>query len=452
MNTLIGTTARGEQLFLLDSDQGQHIDITGATGMGKSVLLQNLAAANLQSDAGLCVIDPHGSLAEAVLALVPPHRGRQVVFLNMADLERPIGLSFMSDIPEEKRFKVAEDIVATFVHIWGREAVGDRSQWVLRNALRAVMDDGGTLLSIPKFLTNKRYRSKVLKVCRDEQVKAVWDEVFAGYTPGKEDDVISPILNKLDALLVPPLRNILAQPQATIDVRQMMDEGRILIVSLQKGMIGELPARFLGALIVAHLVNVAFSRADMPEQERRPFYLFADEFHNFVSGDFETVLSETRKYRLFFRLANQYPEQLDHRLHEGILTNCETKITFRCSPNTAKVMAPIHGLHEPIVLTDPKDAPCCEFGLHTPQALTQTAKYWAWVSTTDGQEVAFPVLAKMAPPPERASTETQVAGMIADSRSRFGRPRDEVEFRISQFLRAYAATKRRRKAAVMWEP
>src|ERR1019366_7125847 len=200
-------------------------------------------------------------------------------------------------------------------------------QWVLRNALRAVMDDGGTLLSVPKFLTNKRYRQKVLKACLDEQVKAVWEEVFANYAPGKEDDVISPILNKLDALLVPPLRNILGQPRSTIDVRKMMDEGRILIVSLQKGMIGELPAKFLGALIVAHIANQAFGRAELLErgEKPRPFYLFADEFHNFVSGDFETVLSETRKYGLFFRLANQYPNQLDHRLHEGILTNCDTK-------------------------------------------------------------------------------------------------------------------------------
>lgn len=419
--------------------------------MGKSVLLANMMSDMLRGGTGLCLIDPHGTLASTALTLVPPHRHRQVVFLNMADLERPIGLSFMSDIPAEKRFKVAEDIVATFVHIWGREAVGDRSQWVLRNALRAVMDDGGTLLCVPKFLTNKRYRRHVLKRVQDEQVKMVWDDVFADYGKGKEQDAISPILNKLDALLVPPLRNILGQPQATIDVRQMMDEGRILIVSLQKGMIGELPARFLGALIVAHIANKAFDRADILERGEapRPFYLYADEFHNFVSGDFETILSETRKYGLFFRLANQYPGQLDRRLHEGILTNCDTKVAFRCSPEAAEALAPIFGLHDPVVNDDHPASDCCERGVHAPRVLTETPKYRAWVRTTAGIHVSKPRLLEMAPPPKPANN--RVAEIIADSRTRFGTSRHTVEYRISNFLRAYPKAKRRFKPIIQWE-
>jgi hypothetical protein len=420
--------------------------------MGKSVLLANMISDTLQADAGMCLIDPHGTLAQAALTLVPPRRHRQVVFLNMADLERPIGLSFVSEVPQEKRFKVAEDIVATFVHIWGREAVGDRSQWVLRNALRAVMDDGGTLLCIPKFLSNKRYRAKVLKACQDEQVRAVWDEVFANYTPGKEDDVISPILNKLDALLVPPLRNILAQPTATIDIRRMMDEGRILIVSLQKGMIGELPARFLGALIVAHIANKAFDRAELLERGEtpRPFYLYADEFHNFVSGDFETILSETRKYGLFFRLANQYPGQLDRRLHEGILTNCDTKVAFRCSPEAAEALAPIFGLHDPVVNDDHPASDCCERGVHASRVLTETPKYQAWVRTTSGIHVSKPRLLEMAPPPDPAND--RVAEIIADSRTRFGMSHHTVEYRITNFLRAYSKKPGRRASGEAWKP
>ena len=438
--------------LIAPEDWAQHITIVGGTGQGKSVLLANMISDTLQAEAGMCLIDPHGTLANTALTLIPPHRHRQVVFLNMADLERPVGLSFMSEVPEEKRFKVAEDIVATFVHIWGREAVGDRSQWVLRNALRAVMDHGGTLLCVPKFLTNKRYRQKVLKVCQDQQVKAVWDEVFASYTPGKEDDVISPILNKLDALLVPPLRNILGQPQATIDIRKMMDEGRILIVSLQKGMIGELPARFLGALIVAHIANKAFERADLLARGAtpRPFYLFADEFHNFVSGDFETILSETRKYGLFFRLANQYPGQLDRRLHEGILTNCDTKVTFRCSPEAAEALAPIFGLHTPVLVNDHAGTDFCDEGLHTPRVLTETPKYQAWVRTTAGIHVSKPRLLRMTPPPEPANE--RVAEIVADSRTRFGRSRAEVEYRISAFLRSHPKVKRRRPVDADWEP
>jgi len=356
----------------------------------------------------------------------------------------------MSDIPPERRYKIAEDIVATFVHIFGHDAVGDRSQWVLRNAVRAVMDDGGTLLSVPKFLTNKRYRRKVLKAVLDDQVRAVWEEVFANYTSGKEDDVISPILNKLDALLVPPLRNIIGQPKATIDLRMMMDEGRILIVSLQKGMIGELPAKFLGALIVAHIANTAFSRADILADGNvpRPFYLYADEFHNFVSGDFETILAETRKYGLFFRLANQYAQQIDHRLHEGILTNCDTKVAFRCSPENAEAIAPIFGLHKAVLVNDHEGTPyCAEWGIHDARTLTETPRYHAWVRCISNGTMLPPVLLRMTPPTPPANSISK--SIVKDSRSRFGRDRSDVQNSISQFMRSHGNPKRT-KNHLLW--
>ena len=427
----IGQKQNGSPFFLPDSDQGQHVFIDGGTGTGKSVLLSNMAAPLLARGEGLCVIDPHGSLADDIIRLIPPRRHRDLVFLNMADLEHPIGLPFITDIPEDKRFKVAEDIVATFVHIWGREAVGDRSQMVLRNALRAVMDDGGTLLTIPKLLKNKKYRAQVLRRVSDEYVRFNWEEVLGDHSKGKEDDVVSPILNKFDAILVPPLRNILGQPKATIDLRKMMDEGRILIVSLQKGMIGELPARFLGALLVAAISNAAFSRADQLAQgiKPRPFYLFADEYHAFVSTTFDHILSEARKYALHFRLAGQFLGQAEPRLQQSILVNCGSTIVFRCSADDAERMAR-------------------HLSWNNPDYLHGLANHTAMGRFLVGGRVSGPYELKTYPPP--SPVNDRVEEMIRYSASRFGRDRGAVEQKITAFLRSHPKAKRRTPPAT-WE-
>lgn len=425
-----GTLINGSHFSLSDKDQGQHAILIGGTGTGKSVLLSNMAAPLLKRGDGLCLIDPHGGLARDFVKLIPPERHRDLVFLNMGDLERPIGLPFITDIPEDKRFKVAEDIVATFVHIWGPAAVGDRSQMVLRNSLRVMMDNGGTFLGIPKLLKNKKYRTQMLKAVEDESVRGYWTDIFADHSKGKEDDVVSPIINKLDALLVLPLRNILSQPQATIDIRRMMDEGRILIVSLQKGMIGELPARFLGALIVAAIANAAFSREDLPEgQKPRPFYLFADEFHNYVSSDFDIILSETRKYGLHFRLAAQFLDQIDRRLQQSVMANCPTSVIFRCGGEDADRLAK-------------------HLSWKNPDYLHGLPDYTAMGRFLIGGKVYGPKELKTHPPPTQINDRVQE--MINDSRIRFGRDREAVEQKIRAFLRSYPKTKRKKPPAT-WD-
>jgi hypothetical protein len=217
-------------------------------------------------------------------------------------------------------------------------------------------------------------------------------------------------------------------------------------------MIGELPARFLGSLLVGHIATAAFSRADLLErgEKLRPFYLLADEFTNFVSRDFDLILSETRKYGVFFRLACQYLEQIDRGLQQGILTNCDTKIVFRCSPDDARALAPIFGLHDPVLWGDHQGTPYCDEGLHTPRILTETPSRHAWVRTIEDGRVRRPLLIATAPPPEPATAS--VAGMVADSRIRFGRDRAEVEYRINKFLRSYAKPKGRRGADTEWHP
>jgi len=250
----------------------------------------------------------------------------------------------------------------------------------------------------------------------------------------------------------PKSDRLLGQPKATIDIRRMMDDGRILIVSLQKGMIGELPARFLGSLLVGHIASSAFSRAELLErgEKLRPFYLFADEFTNFVSRDFDIILSETRKYGVFFRLACQYMEQIDRGLQQGILTNCDTKFVFRCSPDDARVLAPVFGLHDPVLVNDHQGTPYCDEGLHTPRILTETPSRHAWVRTIEQGCVQQPRLIATAPPPEQVNN--RIAAMVADSRIRFGRDRATVELRINQFLRSYPKAKRRALTDTAWEP
>lgn len=422
-----GTLTNGSDFSLSDKDQGQHGVLIGGTGTGKSVLLSNMAAPLLKRGDGLCLIDPHGGLARDFIKLIPPQRHADLVFLNMGDPGRPIGLPFITDIPEDKRFKVAEDVVATFVHIFGREAVGDRSQMLLYNALRVVKDNGGTLLCIPKLLKNKKYRTKMLKAVEDELVLFYWNEVFADHSKGKEDDVVSPILNKLDKFLVPPMRNILAQPQATIDLRKMMDEGRILIVSLQKGMIGELPARFLGALIVAAIANAAFSREDLPEGTKpKSFYLFADEFHNYVSTDFDIILSETRKYGLHFRLAAQFLDQIDRRLQQSVMANCPTSVIFRCGAEDAERLAK-------------------HLSWNNPDYLHGLPDHVAMGRFLVAGKVFGPRELKTHPPP--AQINDRVEEMIRFSRDRFGRDREAVEQKIRAFLRSYPKAKRKKPPA-----
>jgi hypothetical protein len=432
----IGTRSSGSPFTLSDEDQGQHAVLIGGTGTGKSVLLSNMAAPLLERGDGVCLIDPHGSLADNFLKLIPPHRHRDVVFLNMADLERPIGLPFITDIPPEKRFKVAEDIVATFVHIWGKEAVGDRSQMVLRNALRAVMDDGGTLLSVPKFLKNIRYRKKVLLAVEDDYVHFNWTEVLGDHSKGKEDDVVSPILNKFDAILVPPLRNIFSQRMATIDIGRMMDEGRILIVSLQKGMIGELPARFLGSMVMAHINTKAFERAPLLKEGKpvKPFYVFADEFHNFVSDDFDIVLAEARKYGLHLRLAAQFLDQFSRRLQQSVLVNCATTVVFRCGSEDAERLAKQLSWSNPDYL-------------HGLPDYVAMGRFLVKDKHNVGH-IRGPLELKTHPPPPQINDRVQE--MIADSRTRFGRDREVVEQKISAFLQSYPKIKRKQPPAT-WE-
>lgn len=418
MNTILGKNViTGEPVIIAPDDRSRHLYAIGQTGVGKSVLLENLISQDLQSGIGVCFIDPHGQTAERIIELIPTRRRKQFIYLNPADLERPLGFNVLYNVLEDRKATVADDTVANMVGIFGASAIGPRSQQVLRNSLRALMDSEGTsLLCIPKLLTDKYYRSTIVEKTKDPFVRAYWVEQFEQYDARKRDDVISPILNKLDAFLSSPvIRNIVSQPVSTFDLRRTMDDGRILIVNLSKGAIGEENAHLLGALIITGIAQAALSRADTPEELRRPFHLYVDEFQNFSTTAFATILSEARKYALTLTIAHQYLAQIPEELRQAALGNVGSMLAFRVGAEDAQAMTR-------------------QLGWHNPDELQELPKHQAMGRFLSDGNLGNVTHLKTLPPPPAAHAKAHA--YIADSARNFGRPRAQVERRIAAFLKA----------------
>jgi type IV secretory pathway TraG/TraD family ATPase VirD4 len=414
-STIIGRTLTGEPFEFRAADRRRHFHVIGQTGTGKSVLLQNLIAADLANGSGLALLDPHGDLAIAALAFIPKHRSHHLVYFDPSDLARPIGYNILYGVPVDRRPTVTDDIVAAFVHIWGEISVGSRSQQVLRNSLRALMDaPSTTLLCVPKLLTDTRYRAQILRTIQDPFVRLYWTDQYEAYDNRKRDEVISPLLNKLDAFLsVPAIRNILAQPTSTIDLRRIIDEGRILIVRISKGDIGESNAHLLGALIVTGLANAALSRSDIPEQNRTLFHLYVDEFQSFATDSFALILSEARKYGLALTLGHQFLSQIPEQLRDAVLGNTGSVLAFRLGAEDAPLMA-------------------SHLGLKNPDALKDLPNFHAWGRFLEHGTPTSPTNLETYPPPQAVNDRT--SALIENSRIRFGRHRSSVEDRITRFL------------------
>jgi len=413
----LGTLSTGEHFAIPPQARLRHLHLVGQTGTGKSTALLHLIAQHLAAGEGLALLDPHGDLAVAALSFVPKHRAHELVYFNPADLERPIGFNVLERVPPDQRPLVADNIVAAFIHLWGEVSVGAKSQQILRNSLRALMDtSSATLLAIPRLLVDDAYRTSVLGKVSDPVVARYWRHEFAAYDAKHRSEATAPILNKLDALLsAPALRNIVAQPKSTIDIRRMMDEGRIFIANLSTGALGEGTAHVLGALLTTSIARTALSRADMPEYHRRPFHLYADEFQSFATDSFALILSEARKYGLTLTLGHQYLAQLPDSLRHAVLGNTASFVAFRVGVEDAPLLA----LH---------------LGIDNPDALTDLPNFTAWARTLLQDAPSGARRIKLYAPPR--PLHGSATRLMANSRIRFGRHRHQVEDRIGRFLRS----------------
>ena len=296
----------------------------------KSTLLLNLIAQDLAAGQGLALLDPHGDLAEAVLNYVPKVRTNDLVYINPADIERPIGFNPLSSVPHDLKPIVADGVVSAFRHVWP-ESWGPRLDYILTNAVRALLDvPGATLLMLPRLLIDERFRAHLIaQHVSDPVVRAFWVNEYASYSDSFRTEAISPIQNKIGkALIEPRLRNMLSQPKSTITFRRLMDEGAIVICNISKGALGESTAHLLGALLTTAFAQAALSRADTPAPERRVFHLYADEFQSFATESFALILSEARKYSLTLTIGHQYLDQLPDQLRAAVFGNAGSIIAL----------------------------------------------------------------------------------------------------------------------------
>ena len=316
-------------------DRRRHVYVVGKTGVGKSTLLENMAIADIEAGRGIAFLDPHGESAEKLLDFIPEERLDDVIYFDPSDMEYPIAFNPMEQVGTEFRHLVASGIMGVFKKIWV-DAWSARMEYILNNTLLALLElPNSTLLGVLRMFAEPPYRKKIVDNLQDPVIKAFWQNEFARYSQKLETEALAAIQNKVGQFVSNPLiRNILGQSRSTINMREIMDTGKIFIVNLSKGKMGEDNSALLGAMIISRLQLAAMSRVDIPEEKRRDFYMYVDEFQNFATDSFASILSEARKYRLSLTLAHQYIGQLvtndgNTKVRDAVFGNVGTIITFR---------------------------------------------------------------------------------------------------------------------------
>jgi len=320
-------------------DRRRHVYVIGKTGMGKTAMLQNMAIQDIQNGNGLGFVDPHGEAAEELLDFVPSSRINDVVYINPGDLDFPIAFNVMENVGLEYRHLVAGGLMGAFKKIWP-DVWSARMEYILNNTILALLEcPGSTLLGVNRMLSDPEFRKKVVEKVTDPVVKSFWVNEFARYAQKYETEATAAIQNKIGQFISAPLiRNIIGQVKSTISMREIMDDKKILIMNLSKGKIGEDNSALLGALLITKLQLAAMSRVNIPEDERKDFFLYVDEFQNFATESFANILSEARKYRLALILAHQYIAQMDEEVRDAVFGNVGTIISFRVGAEDAEYL------------------------------------------------------------------------------------------------------------------
>jgi len=410
-------------------DRRRHFYTIGKTGMGKSNLMENMAIQDIQNGHGVAYIDPHGEGAEKLLDFVPSNRINDVVYFNPADLDFPIAFNVMEKVEFKYRHLVAGGLMGVFKKVWP-DVWSARMEYILSNAILALLEyPDSTLLGINRMLADVDYRAQVVAKVQDPIVKSFWVTEYSRYTQRYEIEATAAIQNKVGQFVSNALiRNIVGQTKSTINMRNIMDEQKILIIDLSKGRIGEDNSRLLGALIITKIQLAAMSRVDIPENDRKDFYMYVDEFQNFATESFANILSEARKYRLCLTVGHQYISQMDEIVRDAVFGNVGTLAVFRVGAEDAEFL-------------EKEFSP--EF---TADDLVNLTKYNIYLKLMIDGIASHPFSAETMPPPTPL-VESNRDKIIQASRERYGVAQAIVEDKISRWtgldeLNAGAAPKK----------
>jgi CxxC-x17-CxxC domain-containing protein len=421
--TYLGLTTYRDKNVLFGikrKDRRQHVYILGKSGTGKSALMFNMIIQNIENGDGVCMVDPHGENVEAILSAIPPHRMKDVVYFNPADTDFHIGFNVLELIDPKYKHLVASGLMGIFTKIWAN-AWSARMEYILNNAILALLDTpGSTLLGIPRMLVDKDYRQKIITNLKDPVIKAFWVHEYEAWQDKFRNEAIAPIQNKVGQFLSTSIiRNIVGQSQSTINIFDIMNEGKIFLVNVSKGRIGEDNSSLLGGMIITKIQLAAMERVRIPEETRKDFYLYVDEFQNFVTDAFAGILSEARKYRLNLTVAHQYTAQLvtekNSSVRDAIFGNVGTMIVFRVGADDAEFL---EKEFEP------------EF---VPQDIVNLPNFKVYLKLMIDGVSSRPFSAKTLPPMVKSGNKEVEEEVIKSSRDLYCRPREVVEREINDW-------------------
>jgi hypothetical protein len=413
-------------VFINDDDRRRHMYIIGKTGVGKSEFLKDMILQDIRSGKGVCFIDPHDTI-DMILPLIPPERAEDVILFDPSDTERPMGLNMLDAQTEEQKDLIVTSIIGLMYKLYDPNKtgiIGPRFEHAIRNAMLTVMSEpGNTFVEVVRVLTDSSFVQELLPKVQDPIVRRYWTDQIAQTSDFHKSEVLDYIVSKFGRFVTNRMmRNIIGQSQSAFSFREVMDKGKILLISLAKGKIGEDNSSFLGLILVPKILAAAMSRQDIPQDQRRDFYLYVDEFQNFATPDFGQILSEARKYRLNLTVANQFIGQIEEDVKNAIFGNAGTIVSFRVGVSDANYLQ-----HEFQPVFNEAD-------------LINIEVYHAYIKTLIGNEPTPPFSLDLTKDiaAEKKIENPRVAELIKElSRLKFGRPRDLVEAEIAKRSRLF---------------
>ena len=407
-------------VYLTDKDRRQHIYIIGKTGVGKSFLLKEMILQDIKDGKGVCFIDPHDTI-DQILPLIPPERAEDVIYFDPCDYERPMGLNLLEANTEEQQHFIATSIIGLMYKLFDpykTGIVGPRFEHGIRNAMLTVMaEPGNTFVEVMRALTDSSFVQELLPKVKDPIVRRYWTDQIAQTADFHKSEVLDYTVSKFGRFVTNKMiRNIIGQSKSAFDFREIMDQGKILFINLAKGKLGEENSNFLGLVLIPKILAASMSRQDIPAEQRRDFFLYVDEFQNFATPDFSTMLSEARKFKLNITVANQFIGQLEEEVKNAIFGNIGTLICFRVGVQDASYLQ--HEFQPVFTETD----------------LINIDRYNAYMKTIVDNEPVPPFSIDMTTDPseEEKRKNYRVAEIIKEmSRLRYGRDVQTVEQEIA---------------------